>query len=219
MTPARWGSVSSFAEARAAAAGGDADRRATCGAALRSAPPSAWRAESLRLLLSRALADGDDGEIDRLAAALPPAVVCEERLLALAARDPLAALEAAGHAALPAQPRRALMAAGRARLQEEQDPVRRDLLAGALCAALAHLSPAVAFLEAVALARSFAETPAVDDFHLLALSAVAGLSQPARVDLELAVGAALAARGAAVDAARINAQAARRAEVVRGDAR
>lgn len=169
----------------------------------------------MRLLLSRALADGDDTEADRLAVALPAAVVCEERLLALTVRDPLSALEAAAQVALPAQARRALMAAAAARLPDEPDPMRRDLLAGALCAALAHLPPAVAFLEAVALARCFAQTPAVDDFHLLALSAVPGLSEPARVDLELAVGAALAARGAAGDAARINAQAARRAEVIR----
>lgn len=211
--------MSSFAEARAAAAEGDAARRARCGAALRSAAPSAWRAESLRLLFSCALADGDQVEAERLAGALPPAIVCEERLLALAARDPLGALEAAAQAALPAQARRALMAAGAARLRDEADPVRRDLLAGALCAALARLSPAVAFLEAVALARCFAQAPAVDDFHLLALSAVPGLSEPARVDLELAVGAALAARGAAADAARINAHAARRAEAVRGGPR
>ena len=187
-------------------------------AALRAAAPSAWRAESLRLLLARALADGDQEEVDRLAAALPAAIVCEERLLALAERDPLAALESAAHARLSGRAWRALMAAGAARLQEEADAVTRDLLAAALCAALVHLSPAVAFLEAVALARCFAETGAVDDFHLLALSALPGLSEPARADLELAVGAALAARGSAAEAARINAHAARRADVVRRDA-
>ncbi|MFL5308018.1 MAG: hypothetical protein ACJ8F1_22575 [Polyangia bacterium] len=210
--------MSSFAEARAAASGADPAWRVTCGAAVRAAAPSAWRTEALRLLLARALVDGDHAEIERLAAALPATVAREERLLALAKRDPLGALELAGEAALSAQAWRALMAAGAARLQQEADSVRRDLLAGALCAALAHLSPAVAFLEAVALARCFAETRTIDDFHLLALSAVPGLSEPARVDLELAVGAALAARGAAAEAARVNAQAARRAEVVRGDA-
>jgi hypothetical protein len=209
--------VSSFAEASAAAATGDAARRAACGAALRAAAPSAWRVESLRLLLSRALAEGEEAEAALLAAALPAAVVREETLLALAGRDPLAALEAASEAALSGDARRALMAAGAARLEEEADPVRRDLLAAALCGALAQLPPAVAFLEAVSLARCFACTPAVDDFHLLALSAVPRLSEPARVDLELAVGAALAARGAAGEAARVNAQAARRARLVRGE--
>jgi hypothetical protein len=207
--------VSSFAEALAAVTGGDAAGRAACGAALRASAPSAWRVESLRMLLSRALAEGDRAEAERLAAALPAEVAREEILLAQAGEDPIPALAAAAEARPSAGTWRSLLAIGAARLQAEADAVRRDLLAGALCAALAHLPPAVAFLEAVALARCFAETPAVDDFHLLALSAIPGLSNPARSDLELAVGAALSARGA-VEAARLNAQGACRGQTVRG---
>jgi hypothetical protein len=201
--------VSSFAEATAAAAGAEWAPRLACGAALRAQAPSAWREESLRLLLARALVVGDAEEAARLADALPAAVVLEERLVAALPREPLPALAAAAKAPLPARAWRRLLAAGAAALAETTDPLARDLLAAELCASLAHLPPAIAFLEAVSLARCFAVTPDVDDFHLLALTATPGLAAPARADLCLAVGAALASRGAVDEAAQLNAEAAR----------
>lgn len=214
MTPARSGSVLSsnsaaaFAEAAAAAAGADVARRAACGAALLKDSPSSWRDESLRLLLARALADGDEGEADRLAGALPTALVFEERLTSLALRDPVSALAAAAGLSLPARAWQRLLWTGAAMLHDAAVPTTRDLLAAALCAALGHLPPAVAFLEAVGLARCFAEDANVDIFHLMVLGATPGLAAGARVDLLLAVGAALAARGATVEASMANAEAA-----------
>lgn len=197
-----------FAEAAAAAADGDTARRAACGAALLEQSPSSWREESLRLLLTRALADGDDQEVDRLASALPAALVLEERLVCLARRDPVSALTAAAELTLPARAWQRLLWTGAATLRDAEAPITRDLVAGALCAAVVHLPPAVAFLEAVGLARRFAEQPDVDVFHLMALGTTPGLSEAARADLLLAVGAALAARGATAEAAVMNAEAA-----------
>lgn len=186
---------------------GDTAGRIACGAALRATAPSAWRVEGLRLLLAHALAEGDGSEAERLTSALPPDVAREEFVMAKAHQDPVAALAVASREPLSSRAWRAVLAAGAAHLRAVTDPVSRDLLASALCAALPRLSPAVAFLEAIALARCFAEIAEVDEFHLLALSALPGLSATARVDLQLAVGAALAARGAAAEAALLNAAA------------
>ncbi|MDB4983475.1 MAG: hypothetical protein JWM82_4227 [Myxococcales bacterium] len=208
MTPAPWASVSSFAEAKEAAAGADIARRAACGEALLRQPPSTWREESLRLLLTRALADGDESEAARLAAALPSAVVREERLVLQAGHDPVNALAAAAQFGLSARAWRRLLWTGASTLRDA-DPMTRDLVAGALCAALEHLPAAVAFLEAVNLARCFADELGVDVFHLMALGTTRGLSDAATADLLLAVGAALAARGATAEAAALNVEAVR----------
>jgi hypothetical protein len=211
--------VSSFAEARAAASGADSARRAACRSALLSQAPSVWREESIRLLLRRALADGDDDEADRLASALPLPLALEERLVYQARHDPVGALTAAGGCPLPARAWQSLLWTCAAGLSDVCDPMVFDLLAGALCAALAYLPPAVAFLEAVELARRFADEPRVDVFHLLTLSTTPGFSQAARADLLLALGAALAVRGASADSAAIHAEAALLAGEARRDRR
>jgi hypothetical protein len=201
-------SSSAFAEAAAAAVGADAALRAACGDALLRQSPSTWREESLRVLLMRALADDDNQEAERLASVLPAALVLEERLVCLAARDPVTALAAAGQVTLPARAWRRLLSISAAALRDADSPMTRDLVASALCAALTHLPPAIAFLEAVRLARCFAEDREIDIIHLLALSTTTGLTVPARADLLLAIAAALAARGATDEAATMNAEAA-----------
>jgi hypothetical protein len=140
---------------------------------------------------------------------LPLALALEERLVRRAQDDPVGALTAAARNGLPARSWQRLLWTGAATLRDVTDPMARELVAGALCAALVHLPPAVAFLEAVAMARCFADQPGVDVFHLLALSTTPGLSEAARGDLLLAVGAALAVRGATGEAAALNAEAVR----------